>query len=59
MSVDLIKLLDVAQFSYNLQTSKMTNKSLFELAMGQQPLTPHTLVMGYTRSPIVFNFSKG
>ncbi|KAL6320406.1 hypothetical protein AAG906_007103 [Vitis piasezkii] len=34
----------------NRQTERMTatNKSLFELAIGQQPLTPHTLTIGYT-----------
>ncbi|RVW38680.1 Transposon Tf2-12 polyprotein [Vitis vinifera] len=32
------KLLDIAQFSYNLQRSEATNKSPFELATGQQPL---------------------
>ena len=39
---DWAKLLDVAQFSYNLQRGEATNKSPFELATGQQPLTPHT-----------------
>ena len=54
------KLLDIAQFSYNLQRSEATNKSLFELAMGHQSLTLHTLAMGYTgRSPATFKFSKG
>ena len=31
---DWAKLLDVVQFSYDLQMSETTNKSLFELAMG-------------------------
>ncbi|RVW63081.1 Transposon Tf2-11 polyprotein [Vitis vinifera] len=49
---DWAKLLDIAQFSYNLQRSEATNKSPFELATGQQPLTSHTLMIGYTgRSP--------
>ncbi|RVW86086.1 Transposon Ty3-I Gag-Pol polyprotein [Vitis vinifera] len=40
--------------------SEATNKSLFELATGQQPLTPHTLTIGYTeRSPTAFKFAKG
>ncbi|RVW59550.1 Transposon Tf2-12 polyprotein [Vitis vinifera] len=57
---DWAKLLDVAQFSYNLQRSEATNKSPFELATGQQPLTPHTLTIGYTgRSPAAFKFAKG
>lgn len=40
---DWAKLLDIAQFSYNLQRSEATGRSPFELATGQQPLTPHTL----------------
>ncbi|RVW38676.1 Transposon Tf2-8 polyprotein [Vitis vinifera] len=57
---DWAKLLDIAQFSYNLQRSEATNKSPFELATGQQPLTPHTLTIGYTgRSPVAFKFVKG
>ncbi|KAL6340630.1 hypothetical protein AAG906_010538 [Vitis piasezkii] len=57
---DWAKLLDIAQFSYNLQRSEATNKSPFELATGQQPLTPHTLTIGYTgRSPAAFKFAKG
>ncbi|KAL6325930.1 hypothetical protein AAG906_038421 [Vitis piasezkii] len=40
--------------------SEATNKSSFELAMRQQPLTPHTLVMGYTgRILAAFKFAKG
>ncbi|RVX08271.1 Transposon Tf2-12 polyprotein [Vitis vinifera] len=54
---DWAKLLDIAQFSYNLQMSKATNP--FELATRQQPLTPHTLTIGYTgRSPAAFKFAK-
>ena len=57
---DWAKLLDVTQFSYNLQRSEATNKSPFELATRQQPLTPHTLAIGYTgRSPTTFKFMKG
>ena len=53
-------MLDIAQFSYNLQRSEATNKSPFELATRQQPLTPHTLTIGYTgRSPADFKFAKG
>ncbi|RVW79075.1 Transposon Tf2-12 polyprotein [Vitis vinifera] len=40
---DWAKLLDIAQFSCNLQRSEATNKSPFQLATGQQPITPHTL----------------
>ena len=43
-----------------MQRSETTNKSPFELATGQQPLTPHTLTIGYTgRSPATFKFAKG
>ncbi|KAL1197121.1 hypothetical protein V5N11_002000 [Cardamine amara subsp. amara] len=47
------KLLDIAQFSYNLQRSEATGKSPFELATGQQPVTPHVLAITHneTRSP--------
>ena len=56
---DWAKLIDVAQFSYNLQMSEATNKIPFELTTGQQPLTPHTLTIGYTeRSPTAFKFMK-
>ncbi|RVW96014.1 RNA-directed DNA polymerase-like [Vitis vinifera] len=48
------------RFSYNLKRSEATNKSLFELATRQQPLTPHTLTIGYTgRSTTTFKFAKG
>lgn len=40
---DWAKLMDIAQFSYNLQRSEATGRSPFELATGQQPLTPHML----------------
>ncbi|RVW46212.1 Transposon Tf2-11 polyprotein [Vitis vinifera] len=57
---DWAKLLDVAQFSYNLQRSETTNKSPFELATSQQPLTPHILAMGYMRRSLTtFKFIKG
>ncbi|KAM1508653.1 hypothetical protein ACFX10_017925 [Malus domestica] len=56
---DWAKLLDVAQFSYNLQRSESTGKSPFELAIGQQPLTPNTVVTGYTgNSPAAFKTAK-
>ncbi|KAG8367154.1 hypothetical protein BUALT_Bualt16G0043100 [Buddleja alternifolia] len=41
-------LLDVAQVSYNLQRSEATGKSPFELAIGQQPPTPHMLAISFT-----------
>ena len=56
---DWAKLLDVAQFSYNLQRSESTGASPFELATGQQPLTPSTLVTGYTgSSPAAYKTAK-
>lgn len=57
---DWVKLLDVAQFSYNLQKSESPRHSPFELATGQQPLIPHTVVAGYTgKSPAAYPFAKG
>ena len=47
--IDWAKFLDVAQFSYNLQMSEATEKSPFEIIMGQQPMTPHTLARGVHR----------
>ncbi|KAE8729756.1 cytochrome P450 78A7-like [Hibiscus syriacus] len=57
---DWAKLLDVAQFSYNLQRSEATCRSAFELATGQQPLTPHTLTMPLDegKSPRAANMAK-
>ena len=57
---DWAKLLDVAQFSYNLQRSEATERSPFEIVMGQQPMTPHTLARGYIeKSPAAYKFAKG
>ncbi|GKA96661.1 putative nucleotidyltransferase, ribonuclease H [Tanacetum coccineum] len=47
---DWAKLLDVAQFSYNMKRSKTTGKSPFELVTGRQPLTPNALAASYERS---------
>ncbi|KAJ4717218.1 Retrotransposon protein, putative, Ty3-gypsy subclass [Melia azedarach] len=56
---DWAKLLDVAQFSYNLQRSEATNKSPFEIVLGRQPTTPHALASSYDgRSPGAFKFAK-
>ena len=53
-------MLDIAQFSYNLQRSESTGPSPFELATGQQPMTLHTLAIGYKGpSPSAFKFAKG
>lgn len=57
---DWAKLLDVAQFSYNLQRSESTGASPFEIATRQQPSTPHTLAIGYKGpSPAAYRFAKG
>ncbi|XP_016206384.1 uncharacterized protein LOC107646734 [Arachis ipaensis] len=49
---DWTKLLDIAQFSYNLQRSESTGKSPFEIVTGQQPLTLHSLSSSYSgKSP--------
>ncbi|GKA82408.1 putative nucleotidyltransferase, ribonuclease H [Tanacetum coccineum] len=49
---DWAKLLDVAQFSYNMQQSEATEKSPFELVRGRQPLTPNALAASYERSSL-------
>lgn len=54
-----VKLLDVAQFSYNLQKSESSGASPFEITTGQQPLTPQTLALPYSgRSPGAFLMAK-
>ena len=56
---DWAKLLDVAQFSYNLERREATSRSPFELIMGQQSLTPYTLFTSYTgRCPAVYKVAK-
>ncbi|KAG8380638.1 hypothetical protein BUALT_Bualt06G0036600 [Buddleja alternifolia] len=57
---DWAKLLDVAQFSYNLQMSEATGKSPFELATGKQPLTPHTLAISFesAKCPLAEKMAK-
>ncbi|GKG11610.1 putative nucleotidyltransferase, ribonuclease H [Tanacetum coccineum] len=53
------KLLDVAQFFYNMQRSKATGKSLFELVTGSQPLTPNALAASYEgSSPTAYKTMK-
>ena len=52
-------MLDVAQFSNNLQTSESTSKSPFEIIMGQQPAMPSSLATSYEgKSSAAFNFAK-
>lgn len=56
---DWVRLLDVAQFCYNLQRSEAPGHSPFELATGQQPLAPHTIARGYTgSSPTAYRFAR-
>lgn len=56
---DWVKLLDVAQFCYNMQKSEASGHSPFELATGQQPLAPHTVASGYRgKSPAAYHFAK-
>ncbi|KAK9045165.1 hypothetical protein V6N11_059054 [Hibiscus sabdariffa] len=56
---DWAKLLDVAQFSYNLQQSEATNRSPFEIIMGHQTTTPLSLATRYEgKSPTAFKIAK-
>lgn len=57
---DWVQLLDVAQFSYNLQKFEATGASPFEIATGRQHLTPHTIATSYRgRSPGAYKMAKG
>ncbi|KAH9697534.1 Endonuclease [Citrus sinensis] len=44
---DWVKLLDITQFSYNLQRSEATGKSPFKIIMGFQPMTPNAIASTY------------
>ncbi|KAE8723919.1 hypothetical protein F3Y22_tig00011277pilonHSYRG00017 [Hibiscus syriacus] len=56
---DWPKLLDIAQFSYNLQRSEVTNQIPFEIVTGQQPLTPYAITTGYKGpNPTSYQFAK-
>ncbi|GJY14837.1 putative nucleotidyltransferase, ribonuclease H [Tanacetum coccineum] len=56
---DWAKLLDVAQFSYNMQQSEATRKSPFKLVTGRQPLTPNALAASYEgSSPTTYKTMK-
>jgi len=51
--------LDVSQFSFNLQKSKPTGRSLFQIVTGQQSLTLSSLATGYKGpSPSAYEFAK-
>ncbi|XP_020101642.1 uncharacterized protein LOC109719402 [Ananas comosus] len=55
---DWVHHLDVAQFAYNLRRSESTGCSPFELAIGRQPLAPHTAAAGEQfRSPVALQFT--
>jgi hypothetical protein len=53
------ELLDISQFSYNIQKSSATGYSPFELVNGQMPVAPHTVeTTGFLRSPHAKRFMK-
>jgi hypothetical protein len=53
------RLLDIAQFSYNLQKNESTGRSPFEIILGFQPTTPKDIVTGYKgASPPAYRFAK-
>ncbi|KAK3004768.1 hypothetical protein RJ639_019464 [Escallonia herrerae] len=52
-------LAELDYFSYNLMRSEATNQSPFEIVIGQQPLTPLTLVGDYKgRSPLAAQVAR-
>ncbi|KAH9657886.1 Endonuclease [Citrus sinensis] len=56
---DWAKLLDIAQFSYNLQRSEATGKSPFEIIMGFQPMTPNAIASTYGgKSPAAHQLAR-
>lgn len=56
---DWAKLLDIAQYLYNLWRSEVTNRSPFELAVRQPPMTFHFVIISYKRkSPTTFKVAK-
>ena len=56
---DWPKLLDVAQFSYNLQKSEATSQSPFEMVIGQQPHTSSSVGASYTGpTPTAYRCAK-
>ena len=56
---DWPKLLDMAQFSYNLQQSEATSQSPFKIMTSQQPHTLTSIDAGYTRpTPVAYKFAK-
>ncbi|PWA81445.1 hypothetical protein CTI12_AA187700 [Artemisia annua] len=56
---DWAKLLDVPQFSYNMQRREATGKSPFELVTRRQPLAPNALAASYEgSSPAAYKTMK-
>lgn len=48
-----VSLMDTAQFCYNLHKSSSTGMSPFEIATGQQPLTPHEIAKTKSQGALV------
>ncbi|KAH9722467.1 Endonuclease [Citrus sinensis] len=56
---DWAKLLDITQFSYNLQRSEATGKSPFEIIIGFQPMTPNAIASTYGgKSPAAHKLAR-
>ncbi|KAK4420212.1 hypothetical protein Salat_2434200 [Sesamum alatum] len=55
-----VDLLDPAQFCYNLHKLSATGMSPFELVYGQQPMTPHEIVVQKTggKCPTAYRFAR-
>ncbi|XP_070026566.1 uncharacterized protein [Nicotiana sylvestris] len=57
---DWARLLDITQFSYNLQRSESTGWTPFELATGQQPQTPHSVAIAFEGKSLgAYHMAKG
>lgn len=56
---DWAKLLDIAQFSYNLQRSEATGKSPFEIIVRFQPMTPNAIASTYRgKTPMAYKLAR-
>ena len=57
---DWVDLLDIAQFCYNVHKSSATGLSPVELAMRQQPLTPHEVAKQKSQGscPATYRFAR-
>ena len=56
---DWAKLLDIAQFSYNLQQSEAIGKSPFEIILGFQLMTPNAIASTYgEKSPVTHKLAR-